>query len=228
VGVFGNALWLSNAAGQSHDPDADGIVYDGLSNIEHAIATDNGSGDILIGSSNATWMWFYYEDPAGPLGEIIFLENLPGAATAPWGANGTGYTIYQLPDDSLHMWCMASDHNAGVWTPNPGQWYHMAVTRTNTAGIADSYDWYIDGQLFGSGANTNSVNQAIDGGPDLWMGTRNPGTWGQTGNALNGGLDEVMIFKRALSQPEIMQYIPEPMTMCLLGLGGLALIRRRK
>lgn len=44
----------------------------------------------------------------------------------------------------------------------------------------------------------------------------------------NGAIDDLRIYSRALGTGDIAELIPEPATIALLGLGGLALIRKRR
>ena len=46
--------------------------------------------------------------------------------------------------------------------------------------------------------------------------------------SLNGAIDDVRIYNRALSAAEVEALVPEPATMSLLVWGGLALLRRRR
>ena len=74
------------------------------------------------------------------------------------------------------------------WMPNPGQWYHVAVTRT-----VDAYALYIDGIQVATGTNPNTI-------PDPNV----PLTIGEAeGFFFDGLIDEVEIFNRALSDAEV-------------------------
>ena len=119
-----------------------------------------------------------------------------------------------------HLEC--ENGSAGVWfgsseTPalDDGEWHHVAFTYDSAEGRIRSYT---DGFV---GSVENSYDGAILASDDpLLIGSgRKP--W--------DGIDNVMIFDRALSPEEIaVLAIPEPATMLILGLGGLLISRRRR
>lgn len=77
------------------------------------------------------------------------------------------------------------------WSPKPGEWHHVALTRKGS-----QYDVYLDGALEDSEQNL-AVLPAADTTPtfgcvqDFWDG------W------LNGVLDEITVYKRALTADEV-------------------------
>jgi hypothetical protein len=201
------AALVVSQANQAADPSPKG---------QFAVATDT-DGNLAVGSSDATWAWWWNKSGPGA-GEDIYLENL--------GAGGVGYTIYHFDQSTgiIDMHPQGCGASWGVWTPTIGQWYHMAVVKQTVAGTIATYTLYIDGAQHGAAHVSSSI--ILDGGA-IWIGKRNPAIWGQE-TAAGGAFDDVLLYKRALSVQEIGQLIPEPATLCLLGLGGLALIRRRK
>ena len=65
---------------------------------------------------------------------------------------------------------------------------------------------YIDGVQKGSVHSVDAVSpQNLDAGANgvIWMGKRDSAIWTQPNKAVNGGLDQVMILKRALPAQEI-------------------------
>jgi hypothetical protein len=83
----------------------------------------------------------------------------------------------------------ALDPVIAPWSPNTGQWYHVAVTRNGS-----TYTLYIDGIQVATNTDTNTI-------PDAAV----PLTIGQSENGyfFNGLIDEVEIYNRALSAADI-------------------------
>ena len=110
-------------------------------------------------------------------------------------------------------------------------WHHVAVTASNTTGLLKVY---IDGTEVASGSNANNIwtFNGADGfgaAPHFTLGAKRS----SGGSVYDGLLDELAIYGSVLSQSDIaaranFNPIPEPSSTALLGLGGLALILRRR
>jgi hypothetical protein len=74
------------------------------------------------------------------------------------------------------------------WTPNVGQWYHVAITRNSS-----TYALYIDGAQVATSVHTGEITNAA---APLTIGA-------SEGFFFNGLIDEVHFFSRGLSSSEI-------------------------
>jgi hypothetical protein len=83
----------------------------------------------------------------------------------------------------------AIDTVAYSWSPTTGQWYHLAVTRSGS-----TYKLYIDGVMVIQEIDANAIQ---DAGVPLQIGAAESFKF-------NGGIDEVEVFNRALSDAEIL------------------------
>ena len=113
---------------------------------------------------------------------------------------GTGRATYTIPSE------------------DQGNWVHLV-------GLYNGSTWllYRNGTQVGS-ANNATGAIAVD---ENWaIGARGTGTE----RFFDGSIDDVRIYNRALSSEEVVQlyHIPEPATLLLFGLGGLALRFKRK
>jgi hypothetical protein len=96
--------------------------------------------------------------------------------------------------------------NIGIWTPGGGSavtewtfadltWHHVAVVGDGT-----SLKIYLDGQQAAVGGATVST---IYGTSTYQMRMGGGGVWDASGNWFSGQIDEVRVYSRALSRPEI-------------------------
>lgn len=116
---------------------------------------------------------------------------------------------------------------------NDGNWHMIAVVINAGDGIND-VDVYIDGTYTtrsGGGTLINTASAAASGGFNQIV----LGSDVNAGRNYGGLLDDVAIFDTALTETELddirtngITAVPEPSSTALLGLGGLALILRRR
>jgi hypothetical protein len=134
-------------------------------------------------------------------------DGMPVEDTANFQISSNGSDVISCQDDAtipLDQWF----HYAGVYTPGT------------------SMELYINGDLVEDNVTSIPASQFSANGWDVLIGNR-PAA-GDCG--WYGALDEVRIYSDALDETEIegIMAIPEPATMLMLGLGGLALMRRKR
>lgn len=101
-----------------------------------------------------------------------------------------------------------------------GEWQHWAYTLNTNSG---DQKIYYNGEVIGS-----SEGQTTPFAEDSW-GSLPIGAHFEWGDTYIGALDDFRIYTNELSQAEIQGVmVPEPATIALLGLGGMALIRKRR
>ena len=149
---------------------------------------------------------------------------------AGWVADQILATKWSASSTTLHLahvenaprinawWSSGGVDGFGVPTEYPSGWYHFAFTRdTLKARI------YINGVETGS-ADAVGILTTLSG----WGSTVGAGSDG-TGQFLDGQLDDLQIYNVALDRDQILEVMPEPATIMLLGLGfGFAARRRKK
>lgn len=102
-----------------------------------------------------------------------------------WNGKGTGANLIDVNGDEVNRVISITD-------PPPGTWHHLAVTYDGDMGFARVY---LDGQL---AQNAVLSVAALQTQYDLYIGTRP-----LSGAYFKGRLDEIRIYNRVLSEPEI-------------------------
>lgn len=188
-----------DASGNGHDGTVQGAVpvSDRFGNPSGALRFDGGDHvsladhpDLAFGSDSITMMaWVQRTQASSDGGYYMMGQSNGGGNNAKWifflGNNGLSLIMY--PASGSHW------HGCGSYSFVTGTWYHVAI-RKNGSEITG----FVDGAPIGS----NSGAPASFGDPSkpLYLGTAEGG---HPGRVLRGDLDDVRIYRRALSNAEI-------------------------
>jgi len=153
-------------------------------------ATRPGDDSILdFGTSDFTiQLWVRFDTTSG---ERVLIEKMTGDGTPP---TTEGWTITKIPANSIRFGAATNVLNTPNLSLSTAVWYHIVVRR-NSAGRSI---WF-NGTSVASDTNTDPV---LDTTFPLLLGRRNASA-GQGALALDGQLDEIVIWNRALADADI-------------------------
>jgi hypothetical protein len=201
------------------------------SNEEYAYTT----GNVLTQGGDHTYSaWYKCATSNIPTGERYQVLETAAANTIPAPTGDSGYSAhFGLRDggegDYSQVYTRQSGGSVHVeFSEGAGStsWHNVIVTYDNDGGSEEGeglHTVYIDGVQVATMENASPLD-AVEA---LVIGGHRYGT----GRNFDGLIDDVGFWSRILTSDEITSLqtnaIPEPTTLGLLGLGGLALLRRR-
>jgi hypothetical protein len=203
-----------------------GVMFDTTNGNDNAKAPISSTNLQLTG--DYTWA-FWAKAASTQQAAASFFCKSSSSQVAQWqlyAGGGSGFSqsppYENVPAKSIYVEHPGKGWHTGILlTDIAGAWHHIAVTRTGTTMTA-----YLDGVLKATG----EFSAALGTG----SATFNIGYNRRTGSTVNynGAMADLGIWDNALTQSQIqgivLNGVPEPSALALLGLGGLVCIRRRR
>ena len=223
--IASSTMYFGTAGGYDLTDEGGGIY----SGVLPALST-NGGFDIY--AENGSTAWFGDDPGSGP----VWSSQAIGAAHDAWPTwtpdtpDWYQYSLKLYEDGGVQKWAVRNHPGATEATP----WYDggriaMGVPMSGTIDYAAMTVTETDTGAYISGTGTSEIPGGAatkGGGAAAWD---MDWSWGSEVVPLAGnGVFDVSITGSEGSYAVTLTPVPEPATMCLLGLGSLVLIRRRK
>ncbi len=233
VGSGGGTAGVDVSTGTGHDGNTAAvfpatITGGGTFNSDGYVDT---TGVNITGAFAFSW-WFNISDDSAtdPRGMFDFSSD-PNSASV---TTNDGPQALYIGNNGMLAFRMDGSGGGGAATTavaEDGQWHFVVANYDPVTGIT----LHVDGSAID--ASTGGFGDAVGGwDTDQYLGAFNVGGTA-TARGLNGSLDDVAIYTGNLTAAEIDGLfsgqlaptdIPEPGSLALLGLGGLAMLRRRR
>jgi len=189
--------WIAGRVGGAYD-----FTGNGYSDFPSA----TGSGTIFNSVTTQITIAFW----------IMSNPNAASSGNVVLGNGGNQYYIGAPNGGSGYLFGTGNWADSIVYKPtadfDPMSWNHFAMTKDTVAG---EMKLYVNGVLVQTLTKASMAALDHSGCFESW--------------AMNGAVDDLRIYNNVLTQQEVWQLpgnVPEPMTLALLGLGGLLLRRR--
>ena len=216
----GSASIFSTSVPATHNVNAGSMAFPNwYSRTDWASVADHADFDFGADESFTieTWVNFgtYSDNNDHEILQDGYYSTTPG-----WGvsyeADNKGIKFYLVDSSGIYL----DARSDGAL--NDGLWHHIAGVREVTSPDGESLRLYVDGVLqTGDTTLTAAVARDLSNSDELWIGgADSPYCYG-------GYLDELRISSGALAPSEFLN-VPEPATLSLLGLGSIAMFRRRR
>ncbi|MCP5537847.1 MAG: LamG domain-containing protein [Akkermansiaceae bacterium] len=205
------------------------LVISGTGYLSGDVFGAGSSSALDFGTGNFSVSYWVYDDSSDLDDRAVRIFDMMDGTLA-------GFQILGSTAPGLNMRVEGSSGseiiiNEGTYTRD--KWEHVVVTmdRSGNASV------YIDGALSGFTTDITSLSGNVNPTRDITIGVNTIG--GTAGGTQSGGIDDLAFYSGILDSTQIAALaagtalpsayvVPEPSSAALLGLGGLALVLRRR
>ena len=139
----------------------------------------------------------------------------------------SNFSRNQVGNTGFYLWGTFNESNPDLFIFKNGKTWGDYITITETTDFTTgAYAMYIDGELYAAAYDpTPNVTGSF---ADLAAFAIGECIGSEDYRSFQGKMNDFKIYNRALSADDVAALVPEPATLALLGLGSLALIKRKR